>query len=172
MFLEGSALQRTVGVIFGILVGGVVAELFVLALRRDTTVKRPGRPDYGSGKRVDPRLTGLIERLFFLFVVAYGVNGAGTAMIGLIAAKMVANWNTAEARLLGPYSPREILNFRFTALLGGLVAMLFAMLGGLIYNDTIAVKPGALNCIIFVVLVGSVELGILLSRQEQEEPTD
>lgn len=76
-------------------------------------------------------LVGVVERLFFVVAVAFNVSGAAIAMIAWIAVKMVTNWNRVGQ--IPPESPRAAL----TGLIGGLVSMLFALIGGLICSGQI-----------------------------------
>lgn len=78
---------------------------------------------------IPPWLTGFIEQLFFTIVVAFNVQGAAIAMIAWATVKMATGWNWQpkdENRLLA-----------FTGLLGTIVSLLFAMLGGLICRGEI-----------------------------------
>jgi hypothetical protein len=111
-----------IGLTFSIVGGCFATWLFLKLLRKAMGLDQ--KPKSGG---VPPWLTGMIERLFFSTLVAFNVAGIAAAMIGWIALKLATNWNrdywkkTPSARLFG-----------FSALLAGLVSMLFAFLGGLI----------------------------------------
>ena len=78
-------------------------------------------------------LTGLIEQLFFTVAVACEVSGAAIAMIGWATVKMYTGWNY-------PHYPSEKTPPRLLALsslLGNLVALLLALIGGLICGGQI-----------------------------------
>jgi hypothetical protein len=59
--------------------------------------------------------------------VALEVQGTAPAMMGWLALKLATNWNRKDME-----SDPKARPFAFTALLSGLVSMLFAALGGLI----------------------------------------
>jgi len=70
-----------------------------------------------------------MERLFFTVVVAFDVSGAAIAMIGWITLKLATNWNRPGTQSQEQWSKWSA--WAFSALIGGLVSMLFALLGGL-----------------------------------------
>ena len=67
---------------------------------------------------------GTFERAFFTVGVAAGMPGVLTAMMLWIAAKMAAHWGSQ------PQEIHDIEALRLTALLGSLVSMMFALIGG------------------------------------------
>lgn len=79
----------------------------------------------GSPREVIPHwVVGTFERGFFTLVVAAGLSGVPMAMILWIAAKMVAEWG------IGPPETQNLKTLRLTSLLGDLVSMVFALIGG------------------------------------------
>jgi len=102
--------------------------------------EKPKPDEKDAPKGVPPSLTGIIERLFFTVIVAFNVSGFISAMVGWLALKLATNWNrkfwddTYSARLYG-----------FSALIAGLVSMLFAFLGGLIIRGEL--WAGLVSCI-------------------------
>ena len=97
-------------------------------------------PSYnGPQTRQVPRwLIGFIERLFFTPIVAYHISGTAVAMIVWITVKMATNWNRMT-RTKSSNNP-WIVPFALSSLLGSLVSMLFALLGGLICNGKIPLE--------------------------------
>ena len=69
----------------------------------------------------------MVERTFFTVAVATELSGVTTAMIAWLALKFATNWNFA-----GMGAPAATRGFAFSALLAGLVSMLFATIGGLV----------------------------------------
>ena len=67
---------------------------------------------------------GTFERAFFTVGVAAGMPGVLTAMMLWIAAKMAAHWGTRSEKV------HDLEALRLTALLGSLVSMMFALIGG------------------------------------------
>lgn len=117
-----------IGLTFSVVAGGVVTWMFVETLRKWMRLPRKPKTKGKTAPRgVPPFVTGAIERLFFSVLVAFSVEGFAAAMVAWLALKLATNWNrdfwkkTSSARLYG-----------FSALLAGLVSMLFAFLGGLI----------------------------------------
>jgi hypothetical protein len=109
------------GLFVSLVVGHFVTWQFLKDLRKKLGLT-PVR-----GKEVPPWITGTIERLFFTVLVGFGVQGVPVAMMGWIGLKLASNWNYPN--IAGGVDVRA---FAMTALLGGLVSMLFAYLGGLI----------------------------------------
>ena len=114
--------QWVSGLSFSILAGGIVTWLF-LRLLRSTLGEMPRLSQTG----IPAWLTGIVERLFFTVLVGLEVSGAPAAMIGGLALKLATDWNHPDWK--EKTSARE---FAVSALLGGLVSMLFALIGGLI----------------------------------------
>jgi hypothetical protein len=124
-------LRWATGLFVSLVLGGFVAGSFLRVVREWLRVPEDAEP------KVPGVLTGFVERLFFVLLVAEKISGAPTGMIAWISAKMAANWLSPEAQRLRSLTPREVLNSRFSALLTGLVAMTFAMIGGQICNGEI-----------------------------------
>ena len=81
-----------------------------------------------------PLITGLLERLFFTFLIGFNVVGVPIAMMGWIAVKMTNNW----ASVMSYSDQRKILlPLISSGFMGALISMGFAYLGGLICNGTI-----------------------------------
>lgn len=68
-------------------------------------------------------IIGCVERLLFTLLVGFDVPGLSTAMIGWIPAKMAVTWMTRE---------QEGATRAYTGLIGTVVSLIFALLGGLI----------------------------------------
>ena len=78
-------------------------------------------------------LIGLGERTFFAILVAFNVSATAVAMIVWVAVKMLYDWNIL-------WRQRENITIRSLALsglLGNIVSMLFALIGGLICRGSI-----------------------------------
>lgn len=67
---------------------------------------------------------GTFERAFFTLGIAAGMPGVLTAMILWIAAKMAAHWGDRTEKV------HDLEALRLTALMGSLVSMMFALIGG------------------------------------------
>jgi hypothetical protein len=121
----------TIGLLLSLLGGAVASWAFLKGVRRWLGV--PPKPRLSSGNReVPPWLTGVVERLFFTFLVAFDQAGAPTAMVAWLAVKLATNWNHPAWK-----ENPDVRTFAFSALLGGLVSMLFAFLGGLVCRRVI-----------------------------------
>jgi hypothetical protein len=94
-------------------------------MRRSIDFKEPTYPG------IPVLVTGTVERLFFLVAVAFNLSGVVVAMVGWIGVKMAAHWG---ARPEAPEQQKSgsIYAIRITAILGGLLSLLFAMVGGLV----------------------------------------
>ena len=113
--------------IVSLLLGGVTTWGFLKLLRWYLGITK----DESTEKHVPPWLTGVIERLFFTCVIAFKLSGVAIAMIGWITLKMVTNWNRPST------DKDQKTTGAFSALLAGLVSMLFAIIGGLIVNGNL-----------------------------------
>jgi hypothetical protein len=82
-------------------------------------------------KRTPPWLTGLLERVFFTLAVAMNATGVVPAMMTWLIAKLAANW---QYRGDIP-SERDKANYKFSAIIVGLLSMLFAYVGGVLINS-------------------------------------
>lgn len=112
------------GLGFSLVVGHFAVELFLRQLRKYMALgEKPALPD--PLKRVPPWLTGGLERLFFTFLVAFGVSGTPAAMVGWLALKLATNWNHPDFK-----DSAQARAFAFSGLVAGLLSMLMAFLGG------------------------------------------
>jgi hypothetical protein len=125
----------SVGLIFALGVGGFFVWLFLKVLRSD--LKLPDdNPDLKT-RQVPPWLTGLVERFFFTIAVALVMKALPviiTAMVTWLAVKMLANWNRPREET--PELTARRARGAIAALLGGLLSMLFALVGGLLSQAT------------------------------------
>lgn len=101
----------------------------------DFLKKQPEQTDQVQGdaiekfdlKFVPPALQGVIERLLFTIFVAFDLSATAAAMMAWLAVKMVTYINRGDL-------PKHAITRQraMTALLGGMVSMLFALVGGLL----------------------------------------
>ena len=100
--------------------------------------------NFDFGLAAFPRsLLGIIEQLFFMVLVAADVSGVATGMMTWILIKMVSNWNLisqgAPPKIPILYEKSDIRKARlrrlgYSGMLGTLVSLFFASLGGLIWK--------------------------------------
>lgn len=114
-----------VGLLISIVVGHFVTIWTLRGLRRTFKYQPP------SYRVIPPWINGVVERLFFTVVVAFDFSAVTVGMVAWIAAKMAAHWNTKQ-------QIENIEAIRFSALMAGLVSMLFAVIGGLICQGKIS----------------------------------
>ena len=114
--MHGLLFRWALGLSVALILGAVVTNIFVTRLRARIGANESGLTG------VSPSLTGLIERLFFTVIVAFDISGTATAMMGWLGVKMASNWNRTALPDPGAFS----------ALLGGLVSLFFALVGGLV----------------------------------------
>ena len=113
------------GLLVAIVVGHIVTGIFLYTVRG--VLGFGSKPKDKTTKRVPPWLTGCVERLVFAVFVGLDISGTAPAMIGWLAIKMATNWNRKDMETVTASRP-----FSFSALLAGLISMLFAVLGGMI----------------------------------------
>lgn len=119
------------------LVAGHLWTSIVLRLIRNhiynETVKREGEIDnvYIDPLAVPGWVVGAIERLFFGTLVTFDISATAAGMVTWILVKMATDWH----RILGEGKDNLAFGSRslaFGSLLGGIVSLLFALIGGLI----------------------------------------
>lgn len=121
-----------VGIGISLVVGHLVTWTFLLVLRR--SIGLGAKPSLSQdGKRVPGWVLGLVERLFFTVLVGLKIPGAPAAMMGWLALKLATNWNHPDWK-----DKPDIRAFALSALLAGLVSMLFALLGGIVCSGEIS----------------------------------
>lgn len=118
-----------VGLVVSLVVGAVITPLFLCKLRK--YIKYNDKI-LENGKKVPAWVTGTLERLFFVLLVAFDVSATATAMVGWLAVKMATDWQRI--------SEKDMPNVRknaFSGLLGGMMSLLWALVGGLICKGKI-----------------------------------
>lgn len=114
-----------IGLLFSLIVGQVVTWGFIELLRysmgTSKTLFKKG------AKEVPPWVTGSVERLFFTVLVGLNFNGIPAYMLTWLTLKMATNWNHPDWK-----DQPDARAYALSALLAGLVSMLFALGGGLI----------------------------------------
>jgi hypothetical protein len=113
-----------VGLTFSLVVGHFATAFFLKRLRRALAAEKSSLFD-PLRKEVPPWLTGGIERLLFTILVGASVEGFPTAMMAWLALKLASNWNHRDMD-----NQPEARAFALSALLAGVISMLFAFLGG------------------------------------------
>jgi hypothetical protein len=116
-----------VGLFVSLVIGHFVVAMFLSRLRRKLGLGEKPQVHDVQIARVPPWLTGTLERLFFTVLLAANVSGVPTAMVGWLGLKFATNWNRPGAPDLATSRA-----FAMSALLAGLISMLFAVWGGLI----------------------------------------
>jgi hypothetical protein len=86
--------------------------------------------DFYGKEYFSPAITGSIERLFFTLLVGFNISGTATAMMVWAGAKMAANW----AIVIGGAQEQWKRQMAFTGLLGTMISLFFALIGGLIFG--------------------------------------
>ena len=108
------------GLAVAVIGGAIACPLFLYLVRRLIKLESARVP--GS---VPGWITGAIERFVFCILVGLDVSGVSVAMMLWLALKLAANW-MYEGKDPNPNARA----CAFTALLAGLISMLFATLGG------------------------------------------
>jgi hypothetical protein len=116
--------QWMIGLFVSVVIGQIVIWPSLEFLRYWRGIQKP------KGVNVPSSLTGILERLVFTFVIGIGQLPSDilTAMFAWLALKMAANWNRDQQ----PSDSNNRAAGAISALLAGLVSMLFAFIGGLL----------------------------------------
>jgi hypothetical protein len=140
-------LRWLVGLLVSLVLGSIFIWFFLLIVRRDLPEEKPpaagAQPDQkptaveAQIRGVPASITGMVERLFFTVLVAMDASGVPTAMVAWIGVKMAANWNRP-----GRGDSSEVRVWAISALLAGLISMLFAYIGGWICSGVIGIGFG------------------------------
>jgi hypothetical protein len=111
--------------------GGIAAWIFSAVI--SSCLKLPPK-SLSTFARIPPWLTGLVERSFFVILVATQVEGIPEAMIGWLAIKLAVNWQKLDPKKNPDAQTRGLL-----ALLCGAISLIFAYVGGAIIAGIIYV---------------------------------
>ncbi|HYA93109.1 MAG TPA: hypothetical protein VEK32_16600 [Thermodesulfobacteriota bacterium] len=85
---------------------------------------------FSGNEYFPPRITGTLERLFFVLLVGFDVSGTAIAMILWVAVKMAAEWFSVIQEQREAWKMQVV----FSALLGNVVSLLFALVAGLVFR--------------------------------------
>jgi hypothetical protein len=96
--------------------------------KRKDSIKDKDFDDFYGKEYFSPSITGSIERLFFTILVGFDVSGTATAMMVWIGAKMAANWLI----VIKDEQEQWKRQVAFTGLLGTMISLFIALIGGLI----------------------------------------
>lgn len=124
-----------IGLVFSLLIGHFIIKFILDRLRAYIKLSKRDLPPAERFIRRTPTFTGILERLFFTILIAFNVSGAGTAMMAWVTIKMVSDWNILVVK--GDFKAVKQRRYAFTGLLGSVLSMLFALLGGLICSGLI-----------------------------------
>ena len=125
--------------IFAIGIGWLFTFIFLKVLRTHIMLKADQRKEADTYKEnltpldVHSWLIGFTERTFFTILVAFNMSATAVAMIAWVTLKMLCNWNI----LLRERGNITLRSLAWSALLGNMVSMLFALIGGLICRGSI-----------------------------------
>jgi hypothetical protein len=124
------------GLVVSLIIGSVVCRLAWTAFHSFTltTAAKMNWPyDKDDAERIPVYgvLIGILERLFFTLLIAFGGAGIAPALVLWMIVKMTAGWNRINK------SGVFYRMLAFTGLIVSMTSMLFAALGGLIANGSI-----------------------------------
>lgn len=121
-------LQWALGLVIAAAGGHFATRYFLDRLRKEMNIgDKPIFEEDSEWRRVTPWVTGVVERIFFAVAIAINLSGTVGAMVGWLALKLATNWNHPDWK-----TEPKARSFAFSALLGGLVSMLFAVIGGVV----------------------------------------
>jgi hypothetical protein len=124
----GLGFSLLLGLLTGPLLDLIRGRLLQKARKKGEVIDDKDARLYLESLYLSSKLLGSIERLFFTTLVAFNVSGTATAMIAWIAIKMATDWQ----RILPRGAKLWVRSLAFSALLGNMISLLFALIGGLI----------------------------------------
>ena len=116
------ALRWPVGLFVSLVFGGIVTLYYA---RRVMKLIGDEDPNY---RILIPLSIGVVESLFFTIGVAFNLSGVMIGMVAWMGAKMAAHWGKESQE----HQVSNIVTVRFLVLVGTMLSLLFAMIGGLI----------------------------------------
>ena len=116
------ALRWPVGLLVSLVFGGIVTQYYA---RRVMKLIGDEVPSY---RLFIPLSIGVVENLFFTIGVAFNLSGVMIGMVAWMGAKMAAHWGKESQE----HQVSNIVTVRFLVLVGTMLSLLFAMIGGLI----------------------------------------
>ena len=160
-------IRWVIGLAFALILGHFVTDLFVDLMTKRHFRRNPlDEAKYPKKDEFMAIWTGTLERFFFVLLIAFSVTATATAMVGWIAIKMTPNWAILKRGK----------SFAFISLLGNVVSMTFALLGGLVCsgevwwcftNRRLTMNPKLFQTIpIFLTLAGTFMLAFGLKIRE------
>jgi hypothetical protein len=139
-------LRWVIGLGFALGVGHLVTKTFLDKLRAYLQYDMSGMNL--AEREVPAWLMGILERLFFTVLITFNISAAAAAVMGWLAIKMATDWNRiriiygdptsgAVPRSLKAKDEAKLRVFAVSGLLGSLLSMFFALVGGLICKGDI-----------------------------------
>jgi len=143
-----------IGSVVSLIIGQFVTRTFVDRVRSHFKISEQWIAtnfDFGL-PNLPCYLTGTLERVFFTILIAFDVSGVSTGMMTWLLIKVVSNWNLIYPQNRGSIKGHDsdedqsdkdqrykaqLRRFAYSGLLGTLMSMLFALIGGLICRGAI-----------------------------------
>ena len=116
------ALRWMAGFFVSLVFGGIVTQFYARRVRK---LIGDEDPNY---RILIPLSIGVVESLFFTIGVAFNLSGVMIGMVAWMGAKMAAHWGKESQE----HQVSNIVTVRFLVLVGTMLSLLFAMIGGLI----------------------------------------
>ena len=116
------ALRWTAGLFVSLVFGGIVTQYYARRVRKLIVDEEP------NYRILIPLSIGVVESLFFTIGVAFNLSGVMIGMVAWMGAKMAAHWGKESQE----HQVSNIVTVRFLVLVGTMISLLFAMIGGLI----------------------------------------
>jgi hypothetical protein len=116
------ALRWPAGLFVSLVFGGIVTQYYARKVKK---LIGDEDPNY---RILIPLSIGVVESLFFTIGVAFNLSGVMIGMVAWMGAKMAAHWGKESQE----HQVSNIVTVRFLVLVGTMLSLLFAMIGGLI----------------------------------------
>lgn len=125
--MAAQTIRLIIGLAISLGLGTLLTPIFLKAIRINVYKVHDKTYEKRAPSGTPPWFTGVLERFFFTLAVAFNVGGAAVAMTSWILVKMVTDWH----RYIEDKGDLEG-NLAFSALLGSMISLSFALVGGLV----------------------------------------
>jgi len=133
----------SIGLLFSIFIGGIFIRLALTKIKNKILEKAEENKEevlegYLNELYIPGKNLGYWERFIFTILVGIDISGIAVGMFSYITLKMLIDWLNLIARKKDYIKQKAVRSLIFRSLIGSLLSMFFAAIGGIIcqqYKD-------------------------------------